>query len=188
MRPGPMTPSTKPRDFSTSVVNMSWPPGWSLVDDGSPSMTSGSSWARAEYSAAVRPAGPLPTMTTLRRSGAGDTSGLGWEAAARVDVGADGTEEQPQDDVRTPDAVARDGGQTDEAHAEQDQRRDADDQDDDAEDDDAGGHDRRAHGLVVDGGDHRVDGVECPRREGVSDVVLCHGRETPRRSRHPVLG
>ena len=35
---GPMMPSGKPGKFSTSVVSISWPPGWSLVDDGSPSM------------------------------------------------------------------------------------------------------------------------------------------------------
>ena len=48
---------------------MSWPPGWSLVDDGSPSTTSGASWARAAYTAAVSPAGPEPAMRTVRRSG-----------------------------------------------------------------------------------------------------------------------
>jgi hypothetical protein len=36
---GPMMPSGKPGKFSTSVVSISWPPGWSLVDEGSPSMT-----------------------------------------------------------------------------------------------------------------------------------------------------
>ena len=44
---GPCTPSGKPGKFSTSVVSINWPPGWSLVDDGSPSMTSGASDARA---------------------------------------------------------------------------------------------------------------------------------------------
>ena len=44
---GPMTPSGKPGKFSTSVVSMSWPPGWSLVDEGSPSSTSGARLARA---------------------------------------------------------------------------------------------------------------------------------------------
>src|SRR5271157_1950986 len=110
---------------------MSWPPGWSLVDEGSPSMTRGSSWARAVYRAAVRPAGPLPTMTTLRRSGAGDTSGLGRETTARVDEGADGAEEQAKHDVRAPDPMAGDGGQADEGDAEQDQHGHADDGDDD---------------------------------------------------------
>ena len=43
---GPMIPWTKPGKFSTSVVSMSWPPGWSLVEDGSPSITRGASWAR----------------------------------------------------------------------------------------------------------------------------------------------
>ncbi len=47
MSSGPMIPSTNPGKFSTSVVSMSWPPGWSLVEEGSPSMTSGASWARA---------------------------------------------------------------------------------------------------------------------------------------------
>ena len=41
MSSGPMIPSGKPGKFSTSVVSMSWPPGWSLVEDGSPSITSG---------------------------------------------------------------------------------------------------------------------------------------------------
>ena len=39
MSSGPMMPSGKPGKFSTSVVSMSWPPGWSLVEDGSPSRT-----------------------------------------------------------------------------------------------------------------------------------------------------
>ena len=44
---GPMMPSGKPGKFSTSVVSISWPPGWSLVLLGSPSMTSGARLARA---------------------------------------------------------------------------------------------------------------------------------------------
>ena len=44
---GPMIPSGKPGKFSTSVVSISWPPGWSLVLDGSPSMTRGARLARA---------------------------------------------------------------------------------------------------------------------------------------------
>ena len=47
MSSGPMIPSGKPGKFSTSVVSMSCPPGWSLVEDGSPSMTRGSRLARA---------------------------------------------------------------------------------------------------------------------------------------------
>ena len=47
MSSGPMIPSGKPGKFSTSVVSMSWPPGWSLVDDGSPSITRGARLARA---------------------------------------------------------------------------------------------------------------------------------------------
>jgi hypothetical protein len=42
-----MIPSGKPGKFSTSVVSMSWPPGWSDVDDGSPSITRGARLARA---------------------------------------------------------------------------------------------------------------------------------------------
>ena len=44
---GPMMPSGNPGKFSTSVVSISWPPGWSLVLDGSPSMSSGARLARA---------------------------------------------------------------------------------------------------------------------------------------------
>ena len=44
---GPMMPSGNPGKFSTSVVSISWPPGWSLVEDGSPSISSGSRLARA---------------------------------------------------------------------------------------------------------------------------------------------
>jgi hypothetical protein len=44
---GPMMPFGKPGKFSTSVVSMSCPPGWSVVDDGSPSMMSGARLARA---------------------------------------------------------------------------------------------------------------------------------------------
>ena len=43
---GPMIPSGNPGKFSTSVVNMSCPPGWSLVEDGSPSINNGSRLAR----------------------------------------------------------------------------------------------------------------------------------------------
>ena len=46
MSSGPMIPLTNPGKFSTSVVSMSCPPGWSLVEEGSPSMTTGDSWAR----------------------------------------------------------------------------------------------------------------------------------------------
>src|SRR3954453_23125036 len=65
---GPCTPSTTPGKCSTSVVNMSWPPGWSLVDDGSPSSTRGLRLARAVYRAAVWPAGPEPMISTSRGS------------------------------------------------------------------------------------------------------------------------
>ncbi len=44
---GPVTPSGKPGKFSTSVVSINWPPGWSLVDEGSPSITNGSRSALA---------------------------------------------------------------------------------------------------------------------------------------------
>ena len=47
IRAGPMMPSGKPGKFSTSVVSISWPPGWSLVEDGSPSSTTGARLARA---------------------------------------------------------------------------------------------------------------------------------------------
>ena len=47
---------------------MSCPPGWSDVDDGSPSITSGARLARAVYTAAVSPAGPEPMMITSRTS------------------------------------------------------------------------------------------------------------------------
>jgi len=47
MSSGPITPSAKPGKFSTSVVSISWPPGWSLVEDGSPSRTNGARSARA---------------------------------------------------------------------------------------------------------------------------------------------
>src|SRR5690349_15880012 len=68
MSSGPMIPSGKPGKFSTSVVSISWPPGWSEVDEGSPSMTSGARLARAAYTAAVSPAGPDPMMITSRTS------------------------------------------------------------------------------------------------------------------------
>ena len=41
MSSGPVIPSGNPGKFSTSVVSMSWPPGWSLVEEGSPSIISG---------------------------------------------------------------------------------------------------------------------------------------------------
>ena len=47
MSSGPVMPVGKPGKFSMSVVSMSWPPGWSVVEDGSPSITSGRSRARA---------------------------------------------------------------------------------------------------------------------------------------------
>ena len=55
-----MMPSRNPGQFSTSVVSISWPPA------SSPSMSSGFRLARAEYSPAVRPAGPDPMMMRLR--------------------------------------------------------------------------------------------------------------------------
>src|SRR5580698_7870017 len=97
-------------------------------------------------------------MTTLRRSG------IGWHATARVQDGADRTEDQPEDQVGGPDPVPRDGGHTDEADAEEHDDGDADDGDDDAEDDAPRRHDGRADGLVVDGGDDGVDGFEGPVR------------------------
>ena len=60
IRSGPWIPPGKPGKFSTSVVFMSAPPAVT-----EPSNTSGLSWARAAYSAAVYPAGPDPmTMTS----------------------------------------------------------------------------------------------------------------------------
>ena len=59
---GPITPSRCPGQFSTIVVMVSCPPGCN------PSMTSGCRLARAVYSAAVRPAGPDPMITTSCRS------------------------------------------------------------------------------------------------------------------------
>src|SRR5690606_15065465 len=56
---GPMMPSGKPGKFSTSVVSINCPPAWK------PATTRGSRPARAAYSAAVRPAGPEPMMTTF---------------------------------------------------------------------------------------------------------------------------
>ena len=47
MSSGPMTPSGKPGKFSTSVVSISCPPGWSEVEEGSPSITRGARLARA---------------------------------------------------------------------------------------------------------------------------------------------
>src|SRR4029453_8318058 len=63
-----MMPSRKPGQFSTSVVSINCPPA------SSPSMMSGFRLARAEYSAAVSPAGPEPMTITFR------------EAMARSDV------------------------------------------------------------------------------------------------------
>ena len=60
IRSGPMIPSRNPGQFSTSVVNINCPPA------SSPSMSSGFKFARAEYKAAVSPAGPDPMMITLR--------------------------------------------------------------------------------------------------------------------------
>jgi hypothetical protein len=57
---GPMIPSRNPGKFSTSVVSINCPPA------SSPSIMSGLRLARAEYNAAVSPAGPEPmTMTSL---------------------------------------------------------------------------------------------------------------------------
>ena len=58
MRSGPMIPLAKPGKFSTSVVVVSCPP------DCQPSMRRGAKLARAAYTAAVRPAGPEPMMST----------------------------------------------------------------------------------------------------------------------------
>ena len=80
------------------------------------------------------------------------------------------TEEEPEHDVGGPDPVPGDGGQADEPDAEEDHDGDADDGDDDAEDDAAGGHDGRADGLVVDGGDHGVDRVEGTVRTSASEM------------------
>src|SRR5262245_21135987 len=55
-----MMPSRNPGQFSTIVVSISCPPA------SSPSTRSGVRLARAVYSAAVKPAGPDPMMTTFR--------------------------------------------------------------------------------------------------------------------------
>src|SRR5689334_21256655 len=55
-----MMPSRNPGQFSTIVVRISCPPA------SSPSTRSGVRLARAVYSAAVKPAGPDPMMTTFR--------------------------------------------------------------------------------------------------------------------------
>ena len=44
---GPWIPCSKPGQFSTSVVSISCPPGWSPVEEISPSMISGVRLARA---------------------------------------------------------------------------------------------------------------------------------------------
>src|ERR1700722_14346441 len=116
-------------------------------------------------------------MTTLRGSG------IGRHAAARVEDDADRTEDEPEHDVGGPDPVPRDGGQADEAHAEEHDDRDADDGDDDAEDDAARSDDGGPDGLVVYGGDPRVDRIEGTIRQLVGKIVLSHGVETTRRSR-----
>src|ERR1700677_2839721 len=59
----PSTPSGNPGKFSTSLVVVSCPPG------SGPSMTSGPRLARAAYTAAVRPAQPVPMMTTFSTGG-----------------------------------------------------------------------------------------------------------------------
>ena len=65
IRSGPWMPSGKPGKFSTSVVNMSCPPGiWSAFASDASIM--GRSPARAVYIAAVYPAGPEPTTITFR--------------------------------------------------------------------------------------------------------------------------
>src|ERR1700722_12950252 len=120
--------------------------------------------------------------TTLRRSG------IGWHATARVQDGADRAEDEPEHEVGGPDPVPRDGGQAYEADAEEHDDGDPDDGDDDAEDDAPCRDDGRADGLVVDGGDHRVDGLEGPVRQRVRKIVLSHGVETTRRSRGPWQG
>ena len=63
IRAGPMMPSRKPGKFSTSVVFIRAPPAVT-----EPSKTKGWRDARAAYTAAVYPAGPEPTMMTLRTS------------------------------------------------------------------------------------------------------------------------
>ena len=47
MSSGPVIPWGNPGKFSMSVVSINCPPGWSVVDEGSPSMTMGWSCARA---------------------------------------------------------------------------------------------------------------------------------------------
>src|SRR5271156_1895364 len=55
---------------------VSWPPGWM------PAISVGSSIARAAYTAAVQPAGPLPRMMTLECMWAPDEGGKPAAGAA----------------------------------------------------------------------------------------------------------
>ena len=59
MRSVPSMPSGQPGKFSTILVVVSNPPGMAPVS------TTGLSWARAVYKAAVSPAQPEPMMTTF---------------------------------------------------------------------------------------------------------------------------
>src|SRR4051794_25695933 len=61
---------------------MSWPPGWSLVEEGSPSRTRGLRLARAVYNAAVWPAGPEPMIRTSRGSATVGSSSVVGSALA----------------------------------------------------------------------------------------------------------
>jgi hypothetical protein len=74
---------------------------------------------------------------------------LGRDATARVQNGADGTEDEAKDEVGGPDPVAGDRREPDEPDCEHDHDGDADHRDDDAEDDAAGGDDGRPDGLSL---------------------------------------
>ncbi len=113
-----MIPSGNPGKFSTSVVSMSWPPGWSDVDDGSPSITSGARLARAVYTAAVSPAGPEPTMITSWTS-------AGWLMVRCLSVGLRTRLERPAEGGPVFQAGALRGGSSEAGRA---QRRAAGDQ------------------------------------------------------------
>src|SRR5580692_8229183 len=110
-------------------------------------------------------------MTTLRRSG----SGIGRDTPTGVEDGADGAEDEPEDQVRGPDAVAGDRGQADETDAEHDDDGDADHGDDDA----AGGDDGGPNRLVVDRRHHGVDRVEGTGGQRVRKIVLSHRVRLP---------
>src|SRR5579864_2289870 len=89
---------------------MSWPPGWSLVDDGSPSSTNGLRLARAVYRAAVWPAGPEPMIRTSRGSATAvlfDSSALASGSLPRLlpEQQSGEREKSSEDQVHDPHAA-----------------------------------------------------------------------------------